>query len=262
MIVVLGLVLLANQSVDSQPLPPLKVATLSGAQLPVSTAGRFFYGNVEGEYGGLEYQILEYFAKREGRELEIVIVEGFAELFPAVESGLVDIGVGTITVTPEREQRMDFSDSYFPVRVILVEPTNETTTTIAGLAGKRIGSFPDLNPDFVLREETAKVPGIEIVYPSGTESAIEMLKAGEIDAYISDTTMAFEDLRNDPSIHMTLVLGEEEHFGFAVPLGSPLRSKLNAHLRELKRAQIYYRLLEEHFGLDAARTINLIRDLE
>ena len=238
--------------------PPIKVATFGGEIRSADSPGHFFFRNHLGEPDGLEYQILSYFAKSQGRELEVVWMDDFFKLLPAVESGLVDIAAGTITVTPERSRVADFSKSYFPVRVILVEPVDRTTNSVSGLAGKRIGSTLGINPDIVLKSETEDLPGLEIVYADDAGDLRGLLRAGEIDAYVSETAVAFPALQGDAGVHMTLVLGEEQHFGFAVRKGSSLRAELDSHLSLLRGSKIYHRWLEQFFGRQAASVVKSI----
>ena len=254
-----ALVLLVALPIAAQSPEPLKVgtvgSTVGGAIRPADSPGHFFFRNHEGNPDGLEYKVLKYFAESQGRELEIVWVDDFFELLPAVESGLIDIAAGSITVTPERDQTVDFSKSYFPLRVMLVEPNDQATTSIAALAGKRVGSSLNLNPDLVFKAETAGVPGLEIVYPGDGQNLWDLLDAGKIDGFVAETATVIPTLEENSGVHLTLVLGEEQHFGFAVRTGSPLREELDSHLRLLKQSGIYYRLLERYFGKEAARLL-------
>ena len=114
--------LVLSGSLLAQAAPPLRVGTFGGEIRSEENPGHFYFRNHLGEPDGLEHQILSYFAESLDRDLEVVWMEDFFELLPAVESGEIDIAAGTITVTPERDQLADFSRSYFPVRVVLVEP--------------------------------------------------------------------------------------------------------------------------------------------
>ena len=59
----------------------------------------------------LEYEILQFFAKSKGRDLELTWVDAFENLLPTFERGDFDIAAGTLTITAERDEKFDFSSS-------------------------------------------------------------------------------------------------------------------------------------------------------
>jgi len=248
------LVLFAVSPVMGQP---LRVVTFGGE----GESGTYFMRDLEGNPDGLEYKILEYFATAEGRPLEIIWKDSFGELFPTIESGAADIAAGTITVTPDREERMGFSASYLPVRVILVEPRQRSTTETAGLTGLTVATRRNTHPDAVLTAAVASVPDVEIVYPeAGPIGLFDRLSSGEIDAFVTESSYVFPYLEKYPNAHVTLTLGEERHFGFAVRKGSPLKEALSEHIARLKQSGIYFRLLEQYLGSAAVQVVNAGRN--
>ena len=73
----------------------------------------------DGEMVGYEIEVLQHFAKEYGYKLEL-IVSTFDAVLPGVVSGKYDIGTGGITITDERAQSVDFTDSYLTVDVVMV----------------------------------------------------------------------------------------------------------------------------------------------
>ncbi len=74
-----------------------------------------------GEHVGYEIELVVRIAERLGYDVEFQTIE-FAGLIPAVQSGKVDIATGCITVTPEREELIHFTDVIYesgPVMVTL-----------------------------------------------------------------------------------------------------------------------------------------------
>ena len=100
----------------------------------------FFYDD-DGTPAGIEYEILTYFAKTRNLEIVVEYVDAFPDLLERIAQGEADIAAGTITITPERQETVDFSAPYFPVQVVLVERTGETSTSLddpCGLTGRRV----------------------------------------------------------------------------------------------------------------------------
>jgi len=64
-----------------------------------------------GEYVGIDVEIAQAIAKELGMELEIKDVE-FGSIIAGVESGEFNMGMAGMTVTEERKQSVNFSDTY------------------------------------------------------------------------------------------------------------------------------------------------------
>jgi len=112
--------------------PPLKVLAYDTRP--------FFYRD-GGKPAGLEYEILEYYARAKGRPLQVVWVDDFEQVIGRLARGEGDVAAATLTATPERQQQVDFSARYFPVRVMLVEPRDQNTTSLADLAGATLATI-------------------------------------------------------------------------------------------------------------------------
>lgn len=210
---------------------------------------------VDGRPAGFELEILEYLAKATGKTLELVWVDRFEEVLPKLESGGGDLAAATITITPEREQRFDFSVPYIPVRVMLVEPVGQETKRLADLAGATLVSIKGTTYEELL----SVVPRATFVYAAGEEEQFELLASGRARALAVDSAVAFHMLKQYPGLRLGIPLTEEQGFGFAFPKGSPLVEPISAQLRQLKGSNIYYRLLRKHLGDAAVKAVQAAR---
>ena len=73
----------------------------------------------DGEPTGYEIELLLLFAKEYGYQLEMSYVT-FDAILPGVTTGKYDIGTGAITITEERAQSVDFTESHLTVDVVMV----------------------------------------------------------------------------------------------------------------------------------------------
>ncbi len=73
----------------------------------------------DGEVVGYEVEVLQHFAKEYGYQLELSTMT-FDAILPGVVAGKYDIGAGGMTITEERAQSVDFTESYLTVDVVLV----------------------------------------------------------------------------------------------------------------------------------------------
>ncbi len=210
----------------------------------------FFYQK-DGKITGIEHDVLDYFAKSRGATLQVEWVDSFAGILERVEKGEVDIGAGTITITPDRERRMDFTAPYFPVQVILVERIGEEAKSLTDLVGQRVGAFTKTTAEDALRA----VPGILIVNDGTLQDQMRAIERGELRAAAADSSAIIPELDNFPNLQIGMALSAESGFGFALPKGSPLTAPLTAHVKKLKQSGIYFRLVQTHMGSRASEIV-------
>ena len=94
-----------------------------------------------GEPSGLEIDLLTEWANRRNWQLEYLEMEFAAEL-PAVQTGKVDMAMGSISITEERQKQVLFSDGYIESHImlltrkgeagILTNPSQQTATKSEG----------------------------------------------------------------------------------------------------------------------------------
>ncbi len=84
--------------------PPLRVAVKDAPPFVLEAPG--------GELSGISIELWERVADRLGRETEIVRIDEVPEMLAAVEAGEVDAAIAAISITPEREVRLDMSHGY------------------------------------------------------------------------------------------------------------------------------------------------------
>lgn len=214
----------------------------------------YLFQTAEGP-AGLEADILSYVAQTTGWQLEYRFVTPWAAVFDALETREADLVAASMTITAERLARFDFSSSYMPVVVMLVERAGEESESLDDLRGARLAVIPNSTPE----EKLAEVPGRVFVYGESEPQLIQWVAEGKADAAAIDSTLAHPLLHDYPTLRLTLPLGEPEQYGFAMPKGSPLKAELDEAVGLLRSSRIYYRLLEKHLGSDAVRVMRLAK---
>lgn len=94
----------------------------------------------DGEATGYEMELLVQFAKEYGYRLEISYVT-FSSILPGVTTGKYDIGTGSVTITEERVQSVNFSESHLTVDVVMVVGAESDGTA-------QTGFWEELKEDF------------------------------------------------------------------------------------------------------------------
>lgn len=214
----------------------------------------FFYDD-NGSPAGIEYEILSYFAKTRDLEIEVEYVAAFADLLDRIAQGDADIAAGTITITEEREQKMDFSAPYFPVQVVLVERSGEISSSLEDLKGFKVAAFEKTTAE----EALLAIGGVEVVTRQGVPGMLDSVAAGEIRAAAGDSSAIIPVIDDYPGLEISLSFGERQQFGFALPKSSQYKDALSDHILDLKESGIYFRLVTEHMGPQASSVIRASR---
>jgi ABC-type amino acid transport substrate-binding protein len=234
-------------------LSALAVAAPAGAETlrVLALQSESFFYQKDGGFAGIEHDILDYFAKSRSGSLSIEWVDSFAGMLERIENGEADLAAGTITITPERARKMDFTAPYFPVQVILVERMSDDTRSLTDLVGQKVAAFTKTTAEDALKA----VPGIVIVNDGTLQEQMKAIERGELRAAAADSSAIIPELDNFPSLKMGMALGAESGFGFALPKGSPLTGPLTEHIKRLKQSGIYFRLVTTHMGPRASEIV-------
>jgi membrane-bound lytic murein transglycosylase F len=244
------LLLLLASALPASPAPTLRVLnTVLASPDPVPGDAVFFYR--DGEPGGLEYEILQYFAKAQGLQLEVVQKKDIPAVLDALARGEGDVVAASLRLTPERRARFAVTP-HFPVRVVLVERKEHHTTDISSLAGQTMAAVRGAAHEQLLREQ---VRDVKFVYRDTIFELMELVATGKARAMAAASTLVLPNLKLFDSLHATASLTTGESIGFLTRKGSPLAAQLDEHVRVLKGSGIYYRMVEKYFGTEAVAIV-------
>ena len=167
------------------------------------------------------------------------VVVPFNNSFKPGDKGF-DFDINQISVTDERDQAVDFSDSYYDVNqalVVLNGTPIADATSIADLKqyqlGAQIGttSLGYIN-DSIQPDKDPRV------YDTSND-VIAAINAKQIDGLVVDLPTAFflvgaEEVKNGKVVGQFASTGGQEHFGMLFQEGNTLRDCVNEALAELK----------------------------
>ena len=113
----------------------------------------------------------------------------FDTIFRDTAQGKFDMAVAASTITPEREQTVDFSDPYYRGNQSLLVTTDTDIATVDDLGGATVGAQDGTTGEDYANDETdaAQVRG----FPEGPD-AINALRNGQVDAVIIDQPVAVD----------------------------------------------------------------------
>ena len=171
------------------------------------------------EIVGIDAEFAAAIAEKLGMELKIEDM-AFDSIIPAVQSGKADFGAAGMTVTEDRMKEVDFSESYYTGRQVII--VAEGNTEIAGpddLAGKKIGVQQGTTGDIYATDDYGD-ENIER-YNKGFE-AVEALLKGKIDAVIIDDQPAQTFVKESEGLKILETEYVEEDYALCFKKGSDL----------------------------------------
>ena len=185
---------------------------------------------------GIDAEIAAVIAEKLGMELEIVDT-AFDSIIPAIVAGKYDMGMAGMTVTEERLEEVNFSDSYATgVQVVIVKEDSEIATVedLTGdkkyTIGVQTGTTGDLYSTWDIEDEGL---GTVSRFNKGAD-AVEALKIGKVDCVIIDNEPAKAFVAESEGLKILDTAYAEEQYAIAVSKdNTELLDKINAALKEL-----------------------------
>ena len=106
---------------DQMSYVPALAPTTERPKLRMATNATFppYESFVDGRVIGIDADIMKAVCEKMDRELVIVNME-FENILGAVERGEVDVGVAALTVSDERKDRVDFTNSYATTNQVII----------------------------------------------------------------------------------------------------------------------------------------------
>lgn len=223
---------------------PLRVA-LTGTYPPFS-----FY-DAEGELTGFDVQVARALGEAMGREVEITTTE-WDGIIAGLLVGKYDTVVGSMAITPEREQRVDFSDPYYisGAQLFVREQDREIFQSIGDLEGRRVGVGLGETYEHYLRNNHPEIRAV--TYKSAVDFFRDMLDR-RIDAFLTDRLVGLYQIESaDMPFVPTGPLLYEERIAIPVrPERQQLLAEINQGLETLEQDGSLAELRRAWFGADA-----------
>jgi len=196
-------------------------------------------------YTGIDYEVLSGFARSLGVTLEVRPVKpGFADLVPTLLRGEGDIVASSFSITPERREKVDFTEPYFGVRTVVVVPKESPIHSLADLAG-RTGSAVRGSS---LEAEIQKLGNVKLHYVDFMRWNYDALMEKEADFTVLEEPFVWRLLDSYPDLKVAFALPGKDAYGFAVAPGSDLRFALDTYLAQIKADGKLDAIARKHLG--------------
>ncbi|WP_035771475.1 transporter substrate-binding domain-containing protein, partial [Arthrobacter sp. Br18] len=206
-----------------------------------------FEFEVDGEYTGFDMDLMREIATGMDLELAVQDVE-----FTGLQSGATlaagqcDIGASAMTINPERQENLTFSDPYYDSLQSLLVPADSDVASIDDLAGKSVGVQQGTTGETYTREN---VPSdTEVVAFPGDAEAYAAIQAGNIDAILQDLPVN-QAHAEDGAFTIAEEYQTDEQYGFAMAKegSEELAAAVNEQLAAIRDSGKYQEIYDTYF---------------
>jgi polar amino acid transport system substrate-binding protein len=200
-------------------------------------------------YSGFDMEIMYEIAQLAGLDMQVVNT-GFDALTSgaAMTAGTCDVAASAITIRPDREENVDFTDQYYESLQSLLVPDGSDITSIDDLTeGVTVGVQSGTTGEEYAEEN---VPGATLQAFEGGGDLVTALAAGSIDAILQDLPRNEAVEQQDDRFQVVEEYDTEEVYGFALQKDreDDLLDVLNRGLQELRDNGTYDELFDKYFA--------------
>jgi ABC-type amino acid transport substrate-binding protein len=202
-----------------------------------------------GEPVGFDIDLMDEIAKRANLKVEYQNVT-FDGIIGGLSSNLYDASISAMTITPERDKKIDFSDPYFNADQSLLVPSDSGVGSVDDLGDATVGVQIGTTGEIKAKEfeEQGKIQG-EIRTFDTIEDAFAAINNGQIDAIINDLPVSQDEVNSsDGALEIVQVIPTGEQYGIAFPENSDLIEPVNKALAEIKEDGTYEEIYKKWIG--------------
>ena len=185
-----------------------------------------------GEYVGIDIEIAKKIAEELGCELVIEDVE-FGSIIAGVESSKYDMGMAGMTVTEERKESVNFSDTYAVAVQSVIVPKGSDIKSVDDISSEtKIGVQQDTTGDIYATDDYGNDAIVR--YKTGPD-AVQALASGKVDCVIIDKEPAKAYVAANDKLELLDSAYAEEEYAICIAKGNDeLWGKVNGALDKLK----------------------------
>jgi polar amino acid transport system substrate-binding protein len=201
-----------------------------------------------GKIVGFDVDLVDLVAKELGVKQAIIDTP-----FEGIQSGedlnarKCDIAAAAMTITPERQEKIAFSDPYFDANQALLVRKGSGIESLEDLQGQTLGVQSGTTGK-MYAEENAQ--GAELKDYEDLALQLTSVKNGQVPAAINDIPVLLDFAKENPDVEVAAQFETGEQYGFGMKKGTSqeLQAVVNRVIQRAKDDGTYERLYEKWFG--------------
>jgi len=200
------------------------------------------------KYVGFDIDMWDAIAKEIGVTYQLQPMD-FNGILPALQTKQIDVGLAGITIKPERQKVIDFSDGYYDSGFMLMVRADSTIKSADDLKGKVLAVKTGTSATDYAKENFKDT---ELRLFPNSDNAYMELQTGRVDAAMHDTPNVLYYIATAGAGKVKAVGPQmmAQQYGIAFPKGSPLVAKVNAVLAHMKQDGRYNAIYKKWFGTE------------
>jgi ABC-type amino acid transport substrate-binding protein len=188
---------------------------------------------------GFDIDLITEVCRINGWKPEFVVTP-FDGMIPGLQSKKYDVAISAMTITPERQGVIDFSDPYYLAGQTIAVPLADGVIRVPDdLKGKRVGVQLGTTGELMAQ----KIDGAKVFSYDNIGAAFIDMQNGNLDAVLNDypTTQAY--IRAHKTAKMVGDILSKENYGIALRKGdTELCAAINKALAEIRTSGKYREL--------------------
>ena len=226
--------------------------SIEGSGETITVASDIAYAPFEyvenGEPVGFDIDLMREIGRRAGFTPEFQNVT-FDGIVPGLGNNLYDAAISAMTITPEREESIDFSDPYFNADQSLLVPADSGILSVDDLADTVVGVQLGTTGASTAEEYQAAGQVGEVRTFDTIEDALAALDDGDVDAVINNLPISQNRAdQSDGRLKVVETIPTGEQYGIAFPKDSELVDPVNEALDEIKDDGTYEKIYKKWIG--------------
>jgi polar amino acid transport system substrate-binding protein len=193
---------------------------------------------------GYDIEVMDAIAEK--LDLQVTYQDtGFDTIFRDVANGQFDTAAAASTITPERQQKVNFTDPYYEAQQALLVREGSDITSVDQLGGAIVGAQDGTTGETYANDETdaSEVRG----FPEGPD-AVAALTTEQVEAVIIDQPVAVDAVEQQGGVTIAQEIPTNELYGFAVAKDkTALLDAMNQALQEIKDDGTLAELYQKYF---------------
>ena len=249
----LGLCLLASVAFAAPSIAQTYKVGISAEPYPP-----FYAPDAAGNWTGWEIDIMNAICERIEAECVVTPI-AWEGIIPALNTGKIDMIIGSMTITPARAEQINFSDKYYATPTgLMTQKGSGIEPTAEGVKGAIIGAQSGAVQENYARAHYAETADSIRVYQTLDEE-LQDLAAGRLDAVVGDSLAMQPFIESDAGKacceYKGAVEPDEELLGYGVGAGlrkedTELLAKVNAAIADIRADGTYEAISKPYFTID------------
>lgn len=215
-----------------------------------------YYVNGDNQFSGLEYDLATLFIKDYAPDYQIkfLLVNSASDVIPTLLKGRAHIAAANLTITPLRQQLVQFAKPYQETQQQLIynNEVDEKPKSLASIADRKIAvpagtSFAERLSHIQKGQPTLHW---QAVNHTNSESLLDEVASGILELTVADSHLVAVMQNYYPNLAVAMPLGKPESIAWALPKNADpmLVEKINRFFDKIHKNGTLRNLIDRYYG--------------